>query len=475
MPAVTSDMHGRTQSLRLPALAGAFMLFLVACGPKVPITVRAGSQDRDSSNNGESGTSAGAPGAGEAGTAASSSLSGGAQGGTGRTKAKVTGLFASETEGITKDTITLCGHVPITGAAPIPHHPSRFGQFYFDHVNQELGGVHSRRVRFLVYDDRYYPAGAREAAENCARQGAFIYLGAAGTDQIVSVAKWAEDRKVPYLHGPASIKDLKGLTYNAHVGPTYEYQHELLADYLVKRFGKNVTYGMIRINSPYFDAGRDAFARALAKHGISLAVDRVVQKDESQFSDVFFELTNKNVAVVNNFTTPNIWIKMLRQRPPNYNPTWTAVSPVAGFNIVAQALSGSGNALVLHHFNPSCNCTDFRADVDASLPWYSDIQKFLEIFRRYSPEQDPPPDDFDYASYLSGKGLHRILLKLGPQPTRTKLWELIRSYAETPAETFPACSGDFTRSPDRIGAWRVNVFQLNVNKWQQVSDCIDRS
>lgn len=469
-------MTRQVRSLRWPAVAAFFGLLLVACGPQVPITMRAGSQGDDSSNN-DTGPSAGGGANGDAGAgaqAAGSAVSGPEAGGTSRAKAGITGLFASETEGITKDTITLCGHVPITGAAPIPHHPSRFGQFYFDSVNQEQGGVHSRKVRFLVYDDRYYPAGAREAAENCARQGAFIYLGAAGTDQIVSVAKWAEDRRVPYLHGPASIRDLKGLTYNAHVGPTYEYQHELLADYLVKKFGKSTGYGVIRVNSPYFDAGKEAYARALAKHGITLAVDRAVQKDESQFSDVFFELTDKNVGVVNNFTTPNIWIKMLRQRPPNYNPTWTAVSPVAGFNIVAQALSGSGNALVLHHFNPACNCTDFRTDVDASLPWFSDIQTFLSVFKRYSPEQDPPPDDFDYASYLSARGLHRILLKLGPQPTRTKLWELIRGYSETPAETFPACPGDFTRSTDRIGAWRVNVLKLNVNKWQQVTDCIDR-
>jgi hypothetical protein len=39
----------------------------------------------------------------------------------------------------------VCGHVPITGAAPIPHHEDRFGQFYFDYVNAELGGIEDIR------------------------------------------------------------------------------------------------------------------------------------------------------------------------------------------------------------------------------------------------------------------------------------------------------------------------------------------
>ncbi len=388
--------------------------------------------------------------------------------------AAASGMFPRETEGITRNEIRLCAHVPITGAAPIPHHPDRFGQFYFNYVNKELGGIHGRQVRFVAINDQYYPAGARRAAEECARKGAFVYFGAAGTDQIVSVARWAEERQIPYFHGPASIRDLNDLKYNAHVGPYYEYQHELLADYLVERFGKDKVHGMIRVDSPFFEAARDAYAKALARHGIELAVDRTVQKDENTFADVYFALRSEGVEIVNNFTTPNIWIKMLRQRPANYDPVWTAVSPVAGFNIVSDALAGSGQAVVFHHFNPSCECTDFRA-VPNDLPYRDDIDEFLRIFRAYSPEKDPPPDDFDYASYLGAKQLHRILEQVGPEPTRSKVFELLNSYKEDPQDVFPACGADFTRTQDeRIGAWKLNVFELDGNVWRQAQTCADR-
>lgn len=388
-------------------------------------------------------------------------------------------IFSSETEGVTNSQLTICGHVPITGAAPIPHAPERFGQFYFNYVNEKFGGVHGRKIRFLVYDDGYYPAGARAAAEKCAREGAFFYLGAAGTDQIVSVAKWAERRRVPYFHGPTSDKDMAGFKYNIHAGPTYEAQHRLLARYLVKRYGKNVDYGMIRVNSQYFDAGHDAYVDELRKLGVSLVVDKVVQKDEQQFADVYYELTTKGskggagVEIVNNFTTPNIWIRMLAQKPKTYNPTFTAVSPVAGFNIVAAALSGSGaKAVVFHTFNPACNCVDYQRGRDSSVPWNDDIDEFLRIFKRYSKEQQPDPDDFDYGSYLTAKSIQAILQALGPTPTRTGLFKLLKTYKEDAAAVAPRCSADFTRG-ERRGGHRVNIFELQLGKWKQIANCVD--
>ena len=388
------------------------------------------------------------------------------------------GLFENETEGVTNQQITICGHVPITGAAPIPHDEDRFGQFYFNYVNAELGGIYGRKVRFLAYNDEYNPAGARRAVEKCKRAGAFFYVGAAGTDQIVSVAKWAERNRLPYFHGPTSDKDLGNTVYDVHVGPTYEYQHELLAQYLIGRFGKDVKYGVVKVNSPYFDAGADSFVKEITKLGGEVVVNTAVQKDESNFQSVFFELQDKNVRVINNFTTPTIWTKMLTQKPAGYSPTWTAVSPVAGFNIVAAALKNS-KAIVFHHFNPACECTTYKDEEISqhkNLPWYSDIQEFLRIFKKYSPEQDPPADDFDYASYLGAKALHRILLTAGEKPTRTKLWTLLKTYKEDAKVVSPGCAGDFTRTEARKGAWRVNIFELVSSRgvWKQIGTCVDK-
>jgi len=470
---------------RITSLLALFAMLITACGLKVPATIVAGDSQVlddtvviDPNTGAVVDTDPGDLDPGDLGDVGDVGDVGDTDDGVIDTAGSI---FKSETEGITKDRITVCAHVPITGAAPIPHHENRFGQFYFDYVNQELGGVYGRQVTFRAIDDQYYPAGARKAMTECASQGAFIYFGAAGTDQIVSVAKWAEEKQVPYLHGPTSVKDIGGLHYNVHAGPTYEYQHQLLARYLVKRFGKDVTYGTVRVDSPFFQAGVEAFKAELAKLGATHAVEIKVQKDEKQFQNVFFDLAG--VDVVNNFTTPNIWINMMAQKPATYNPWWTAVSPVAGFNIVAAALPDSTKAVVFQHFQPACECQTYRkaAPPPKALPWYDDIQEFLRIFRTYSPEQDPDPDDFDYSSYLSSKGIHRLLLQAGPEPTRTKLWALFDSYKEKATKTFPGCPGDFSRSDDRIGAWSVNIMELRNKTWTQnfgdgrlANLCVDR-
>lgn len=382
------------------------------------------------------------------------------------------GLFKSETEGVTNQQITLCTHVPVTGAAPLARNPDRFGQFYFNYVNAELGGIHGRKVRFLAFDDAYNPTGARTAFEKCRREGAFIYLGAAGTDQIVSVAKRAEEEKVPYLHGPTSDKDLAGFKYDIHWAPTYEAQHRYLARYLVDRFGKTAVYAMVRVASVYFEAGHDAFVDELGKLGVTLAVDREVQKDENSFADVITEMRTHNVTVVNNFTTPLIWTKMIPQAGQTFRPTWTAVSPVAGYNLVAASLkANNAKATVFHHFNPACNCTDFQSDRDPSLPYASHIERFVRIFKKYSPEQSPPIDDFDYGAFVTAAGIHRLLLALGDTPTRSGLFELIKGYREPKQLAYPGCPA-MARGPRRLGH-SVNIFDLVGGKWKQAQGCVD--
>ena len=277
-----------------------------------------------------------------------------------------------------------------------------------------------------------------------------------------------------------SSKDLAGIPQVKMVGPDYESQHVLLADYLVKNArqltGKDKpVFGMIRVNSPFFKNGRDVFAEELKKRGFELAVDKVVQKDENQFTDIMLEMQRNNVDIINNFTTPNIWIKLLRQNNnPGYQPLFTAVSPAAGYNIIAAALADArAKAVLFHHLNPPYDHTD------SSLAWADDIREFRRIFDRYSPERcannDPLcPDDFDYSAYLAAKGLQRMLTAAGKDLTRTKFWTMLDSYKENAAEVGPACRLDFTRTAGR-GAHYVNVYRLEGAKWKAQSLCIDRS
>jgi ABC-type branched-subunit amino acid transport system substrate-binding protein len=468
---------------------GLASVLLAGCGLKVPVPETVAGEFAASQSSGDASNQGADVAAAQAGAGAAAGAGVGAQAQTAAQQQKkaaqaattARGLFANNTEGLTDTSIKICAHIPITGAAAVDRNPNRFGKFYWDWVNSQ-GGVYGRKVDYIAYDDRYNPPFAVQAAERCRSQGAFVIAGAAGTDQLVAVAKWAARNKVPYLMGPASVKDTgQYVPYAKMIGPDYEYQSELLADYLFKQFGKDVNYAMVRMDSPFFQAAHDAFVNRLKTHGIALKVDEKVQKDESTFTGLMARLSAADVKVVNNFTTPVHWLKMMKQRPATYQPTWTAISPAAGFNLVAEILTGegdqaqAGNALVFHHFNPAypATRTDNVDDVINQYPYAAEIRKFQEIFNKYATQEEKAPrDDIDWSAYLASKNLHRILLKVGKDLTRTKLWQFLDTYKETAQEAAPGCPADFTRKPHE-GAWFVNVFKLGTRQWENVKTCVD--
>ena len=62
-----------------------------------------------------------------------------------------------DTPGVTDDTVTIGGTFPLTGvAAPGYSEIPTGAQAYFDHVNAQ-GGVHGRKIDYIVKDDGYNP------------------------------------------------------------------------------------------------------------------------------------------------------------------------------------------------------------------------------------------------------------------------------------------------------------------------------
>lgn len=360
------------------------------------------------------------------------------------------------------DPIVVCAHVPMTGASPVPRSGYRYGQFYFDHVNAAQGGVRGRPVRFIAYDDGSYPAGARAAVERCRTEGPVMIVGVGGRDATVSVAKMTTRYGIPYLRAAGSEATDGVAEHTWLIGPSDEDQMRGLVALIAgdaALFGR--VAGIVRVSSPYYEAGRDAFARALERRGIPLAVDRVVQKDERQFSELFLELVTKEVTVLNLFVPPSMFATLLRQKPQTYDPTFVSIGPEAGSDANARSTIGS-RILVLHEPNPMYD------PADPSLPWYEEMQRFGEIFERSG--AGALPDDVDWASYLRATRIHRILLALEGDYSPRNVARALDAYAESRDEAFPSCAIDFTGEP-RIGSHAWNVFRGDAGRWRQSAFC----
>lgn len=368
--------------------------------------------------------------------------------------------------------IRICIHVPITGAAPIPRHPSRFGQFYFDAVNAEQGGVDGRPVQVLAYDDQYYPAGARAAVEKCNRQGADLYVGLVGTDQMTAVAKWADRKNVPYLHGPMARAASEQINGDASLAPTVEESATGLAHLLASNGrdlsrGAEPVFGMVVVNTPYAEDEVAAYRAALEARGYELEVVVPVQRDESQFTAAYFELRSAGVTMVNMAVPPNLMIKMIQQRPLNYDPLFASSQPAVGTKMVASA-TASARVIVLNDPAPTYDA------LDPDPRWADEIEEFHRIFDTYSPESRPERDDADWMAYLRAKQIHRMLLALDGNVTPSGFFDLFASHTETAAEAFPTCALDFASDPT-FGQDAWHVFRNQAGRWVQDAFCADAS
>ncbi|MCA1830551.1 MAG: ABC transporter substrate-binding protein [Actinomycetota bacterium] len=369
--------------------------------------------------------------------------------------------------------IVICGHVSITGAAPVAHNPERFGQVYFNYVDAELGGINGRPVEMDVFDDGDYPSGALAAVDKCQRFGdANLYVGESRPDQIASVASWAEQNHVPYLH---SSMPANGTSYrwSAWLSPTSELRQTMLADLIADNAtefaGGAPAIGMVVYNSPYYQSDVDTFRAELDARGLSLAHVYVVEKDERSFEPTDAEIAANGDNIVNLDIDANSAILMAeqsQQTPLGAGPQYVSAVDDLGTAVVAQAMStyGDGKLITLHDPDPVYD------PADTSSPWYADEQEFLRIFHAYSSEQNPPPDDADWKFYLIAKRLHRFLLAANGDYSSDHLQSLFSTFTETSVDAFPACALDFSTTP-QMGQHALHAFKLDHSKFVEVGFC----
>lgn len=367
--------------------------------------------------------------------------------------------------------IVVCGHAPITGLAPIARHSARFGEFYFDYVNAELGGIDGRPFVFRMYDDQNYPAGARAALEKCLDQTPHLLVGVSTVDPVVSASKWAEAREIPYLHSQASLEDTAGLGGQAHLSPSAEDSALALADLIVVNPSLSpsqpLRVGTLRINSPYYDAAEKALVAELDARGVTVVARKVVQHDDNQFSDVYAELSWQDVNVVAADLTPELLIRFMNQRPTGYEAALVSSSDWVGTTRVASAAASTGwsRFAVLHDASPA------YAPEDPSVPWHDEEDTFKRIFNRYSPEITPPIDDLDWTFYVRAKQVHRFLEALNGDYSPAHIRRAFESYRESSEDSFPGCPLDFTVSSAHVGQHAWHTFRLSGHDWRQVGTC----
>jgi len=398
-------------------------------------------------------------------------------------------------EGIFSDHIRVGVHAPITfDGQPLnlADDPITGFKGYVTHLNRS-GGVHGRKIRVFLEDDRYTTGGGRQVADKLVKEiKPFIISGTLGVDQIYLVAKSAGDAGIPYMAvgGPEPEWRTMGMF---QLGSSYDQYVGKLADWICKNgkayVGENeVRIGTTTLDSPYILPVRDRFLDRLAKGGCVVtpidpnANDKIIKPTEQNtYQGQLLKLRNsyggKGANLVVPLQDPISTARQVAELKPykgqGYSPKWTfsnfahdsdtALALMAGEWTGVRGLSGgcyyhpNGNP---NAYNPAqCARIDIAHDqwVNLGQVTFDENAGGCGGGRcNYNYNESTWTEDGSggAAGYQLLYFWHGALNAMGPDPTREKFVAALRAYDNysnlvTGPITFKG-SGNVMRGADKV-------------------------
>ncbi|MFA5786540.1 MAG: ABC transporter substrate-binding protein [Actinomycetota bacterium] len=445
------------------ALATVLLVALSACsGAKNPSTAQGGTvadgvelespglTEQPTSDAASGSTTGATPGTGGKTATAGGSPSPGRSRSTAGRYAPST-LFSPQEDkiGITKDQITVCFHAFLTYGAAFATGQDDMNVF-FTALNGEKGGVYGRKLVAYYEDDGNDPQKAIEAAEACKAKNPLFIGGGFGIDQVPAVRSWAEQNHVLYGYSLAPEAGREGNKYSfaGNIGMT-KYG-EMHAELVVKKY-RDKKIGILTRNSPNWEPARTGFKAVAKKYGLKIVAERVIEKNQSTYTQEILDMKNAGVEVVYANENAMTAMELVKQAKAQlYSPHWLVmavnlVTQVNGDDALNPPLEGVTTWLAYS-----------KGDYTGPFAPYADLMKeFERQYAKYRPNTDlsGPSGDTLFMNWMAQKNTADQLVDCGPDCTRNKLIDTWHSYAPKPVQPHP-CEADFSRDP-QVGSYQA--------------------
>lgn len=282
-----------------------------------------------------------------------------------------------QTRGISDSEILLGTTTPLTGPVA-PYSPvAKSIDVYFKWINDQ-GGIHGRKIKFLIEDDAYQTQQTVAKARKLVEQDqVFAMIGNLGSPCVMAIRDYLVEKQVPLVYPQSGVTAL-GTPPNKYRFTAYtSYQGEAAATvkYAVEEL-KHKKIAVVYVNN---DAGIDGFNGAkpqMAKYGLSFAAEVAVEIGAIDLSPealklrksgadfLMIQLSIKHVAAIIN-----------EMAKIGYKPQRYVWAPAAGsvrlFDMTGQNLDGVISS-------------DYKETFDPKVPKHA---KVLEILKKYNPKE----------------------------------------------------------------------------------------
>ncbi len=215
--------------------------------------------------------------------------------------AALAGGAIAQTQGVTDTDIVLGTHIDLSGPVAPAMPALRNGtQMRFDEAN-EKGGVHGRKIRFIVEDNAYQPAQAVRAMQKLARSdNVFAVINAFGTGTNLAAVKTAVDAKVLYVAPWGASAVLQATAKSPLVFttiPNYDHATAVALSWAVKNLGAKKVAAIYQ-GDAFGELLLKGYKEALAVHGLASVGEASYKPGDLDFSSQVARVRNAGADLV---------------------------------------------------------------------------------------------------------------------------------------------------------------------------------
>ena len=200
--------------------------------------------------------------------------------------------LAADTMGVTADSVTFGGAHDLSGIfAPFSVPAVKGAQHYFDQVNA-AGGVHGRKIEYVVEDHGYQiPKALQSANKLINRNGVFAMMLNLGTPHNIAMFKMMDPKGIPNLSPLSAARQMvEPHAPTKFAGtPAYYDQVRTTVGYLVEEQGKDGFCAMI-LPTDFGEEIRDGMKEELAARGLTYISESAHKPDEKDFAGALGKL-----------------------------------------------------------------------------------------------------------------------------------------------------------------------------------------
>ena len=324
-----------------------------------------------------------------------------------------------EVPGVTDNEIILGTHTSLTGPIAVYSQLAITTKAYFDYINDTEGGVHGRKITYLMEDDQYSPPRTVDLTRKLVEQdNIFALINGLGTPTHLQVVDYLQERGVPdlWVNSGASewVKDPAARPTTFGAIPTYVAEGVVVGQYIAETYpGQKL--GLMLQND---DFGRDNIEGI--KRGVGDALEIVGEEThevlDADLNSQVDRLKAAGAQVIHVSATPRQLSTALKHARLDLNWDVPFTFGLVSANIFTIGLSGP------EVVEGAVSVTNTRQAYETDIPG---VVKHAEIIRQYAGIENP-----NFLTILAQSGAElmvEVLKKAGKDLTREGLVEAAES------------------------------------------------